>query len=1576
MKKLRNGVIGLSLVAFLLSGAAATGREPTRVLVEVPPGRQFSVAAGLCALESRVPVRFVPYFDLTIGETWRRTLEQRDPGQLAAYKRELGSRVLAAIASKRVDAVAVVGDTVSNERDEALVKFVRDGGMLIWVGLPKRLDPTRPLHKLLPVGFDAQGMPVLPTDGKNLLVNGDFENGRTGWKLSPKATIVPGGPSGKGHCLHIAPSARYEAHGPNLIDVAEGDHVVLSFDWRQLMTKWGPNLHTGLEPHYAKAGKYPRGLAFDFTYFGGRTGIRVENGREPVFYLYTYKNNWNHMKVLATVRRGGGLEKLRVWQVARTSPGTRGFQIDNVRLERVPRGVTLPPPPKVAGKLVRGDARLLEGVPLDGLPVTRFPTFLPNSRPGDRVLVRTDAGFPLAILRTVGKGRVLLFALETDGGFFPRCDIKLWEQLDTDAVWSAFWARIFALAKRTDKVKLPVAASTRAAPSSGGLAIAIATDPNKPGWRVGERMRLVTTVRGKLKEARQADVRLALWDYQGRAIHFDSKKVTLPAGGEASAAFPWTMPDLGTAGWFFWATAECVVPNQGSAWTYTHVDRFKPYSCREQWQWSAWTTLEGKFARSAIPHLMRLYEDAGLNALGQGTSKHDRFWARRWGFRQYTELPSFGGIDNIGWPKASMDEFLQKLARRWPWINESATVAVASYGEEPGFGPAGGTTWHWGNGPAPEGATRWFRKYLRRTYQDDVAKLNAQWQTAFKSFDDILLEEEYSIPIKHTLPLPKGYKLPANLSRHVDTHAFYHWYFRTFSHTWRRAMERLNPTACAVMSMDTNFLTQLDVVGMYNHWLYPKEYSACYYAYQRQFARDPAGFFMNWGFFEDPRVNAQLYLLSLAQGACTFSFWYDTPFQFNPDLTHTRASLQFRRLRAQLDPKAALLLKTRPYVDREIGMYLPLLDWKTAMGRPAWMVGLRELGQNPPWAAGYGSYELPYHSALCESGYAPRFVGPKQFAECKVLVAPYCQSVPRDDARRLAAFVRGGGTLVASAKLATHDVHGKPFDVAPGEGLSDLFGLKVEPTLKRAYGVVHLDADAPITFPKRYLPGGEPYRLQSFGHQAVKHLADGVTVLARHSDGHPAVLMRKVGKGTAIYLNLVYFWPEGWYTFFSQGRESLRVFLQQVLTAAGVKPSGYFLEKDSDYGSYAEPSWAVYPYESLAGGTKHLRIYSDWRRPELDAKLVLRGPVRRVRDVTRDKDLRVETIGDVKAVRLRMKPAEFRILALVEHPAKRVALSLSPPAPRPGRVATLTVSILGQDGKPLPHPRPVTIHTTGPSGRRVALLSSHLTVTGRAKVQMPIAVNDAGRFRVTAFDPTDGLEASIAFTVQADPRAPRLPRPVPRFDVPGGAPLAGTTDAEFLGRLRRLKEIYLGKIADRRHLLAHYYCWPTGSRHAALERLWRTSWPKHVNALGAALAAGETLVLLPEDLNVDVEDGKRVYPHVDGLQLDAIETLARGQGAQWWASAAHPDYRVLRIGKGCLILCRTSPDLSGWRNTDVQNWHRRFQRDLRRLGLTGTGPFKPAADLHALPTGLDVRKWLHQKGTQFLFSPGAGGSAS
>ncbi len=1100
------------------------------------------------------------------------------------------------------------------------------------------------------------------------------------------------------------------------------------------------------------------------------------------------------------------------------------------------------------------------------------------------------------------------------------------------------------------------------------LELSLNLPKDKYGFHVGEKVSLTASLKGlpALKN-RPFDLVVAFQDQQGRTL--EQQTVALQCKGDKplTQEIEWTMPDLGPQGWFFWAVAECRTAKNVIAHTQLPISRFKRYSVREEWQWSTWTDLT-RFPRSTVPAVLQLFEDAGYNTLGHGSGMADWPWCHRWGMRQYVELPHFGGIDNLGWAGDDFEAFITKESRtRWPRVTHSSIPSLASYGEEPGYGPAFGTTWHWKDGPAPEGANRWLRKYLHQLYKGSIEQLNEQWETDFTSFEEIELDVKYGgtghrgrDDLKRMGPITPM----RNLSRYIDTHAFYHWYFHKFNHTLVEKIREINPTTVSVMSMDNEFMTQLELVGMYVHWLYPQEWMGCYLAYQRQFASDPAGFIMNWGFFDNPRINSQIYLLSLMQGAIPMSFWFDIPLQFNYDLTHSKASLQFRELRRQLEPKLGTILHPLPKYDQEIGIYLPQLDWKTSMGRPAWMLGLRDDGKGVPWMAGYGGYEQTVYTALTDSGYAPRFVQPSDFDACKIIFLPYVQSLPGEDAEALDTFVKNGGILVATPKLATHDIHGKPEKLAPGQGLSEVFGFEAKGDFRNVYE--SLDAgpygawkqDAVLKFPPDFLhPGGSPVSLQSFGYQPLAKVSPQTSIEAKYSDGTPAILLHRHGQGAAIYLNLHYFWSEGNYMQqYSEPREAYRVFIQQILDYAKIPPAPYFVERNSKVDLH-ETRVGVYPYETPDGSLTYLRMYNDWRSPNLTAQLKLRDPVEQAVDVMTNEVLPPMDGKEGTGFVVSMAPAQGRIIALLKERLHRIELK-GETSVGAGQTTTLSIRLVTQSGELLSQARPVQVQVHGPDGKPIKLLKRDLNIVGSAQTPLVFAMSDAGEYTVTVLEGCTNVRAIHRVSVTPTALGLVFPAPVTDFRPEKQAALAGADRNEFIQMLGELRSLYMNAEGEKTLLTAHLATRGDG-RHPLVARLGLLHWASMTSALSEAVQEGAVFILGLEDLGIDHFGGRALQPWAEGGQFDTLDHLLEQDGAKLLRPANNADMLLITLGKGQLILYRNSPDATDGTPAAFAKWHAEFLEALQKAGMTAQGSIDPEKCRSV--SDIVLREWFREK---------------
>ncbi|OPZ31657.1 MAG: Beta-galactosidase trimerization domain protein [Lentisphaerae bacterium ADurb.BinA184] len=1170
--------------------------------------------------------------------------------------------------------------------------------------------------------------------------------------------------------------------------------------------------------------------------------------------------------------------------------------------------------------------RVLGGKPADDLVSVTVPARVNGAAVSVEVTASAAVAGELALISADG---TKLFAQALSAATSARVEVPLARD------WKAGECGVRFTPASDYAPRVPVSMATFTLERTIGVTVAL--DQKGLGVAPGAAFRIKGVVENTGPAALPpVTVTLVLRDIDGLALRTETKEAgPLGAGAKTDYSFELTMPDEGVQGWCYWAVVRANAGAAGAAVAETVVERWAKWSPRDEIQWAPWEHTVGRGPVTLTSYVFDLFADMGINGLGMRLDPGNLPHAWRRGWRGYHEHGN-GGVDvQFDWPPdGGFDACPKMIAQaRFP----TAVYCLFSYGEEPGFGPAFGTTWHWGDGPAPDGASLWFRKFLQTQYPD-IAALNAQWGSQYASFDEIRLERKYSEPFKHLDPTPAD--LPANLSPYVDTHAFYHWYVHQAYAAFERFTRAHNPTHASVMSMDNTFLTQMEFIGMYMHWLYPPAISTSYYAFLSQWALDDVAFVMNWGFMPNLDNVNQIYACSLVQGATAMAFWYDFPLQFNPDMTHTRAGIHMKALRESLRGREAGVLKPRLAKNPEVGVFIPERPWRAAMGREAWMMGLREEGERVPWAAGFGGFEQVVWTALQESGYNPRFVNQNTLAGCRLVVAPYVQCLDPEEADALAAFVAAGGTLVCTAKLATHDGHGKPYDVAPGAGTRELVGATFSHSFTGSYGRLFpasFEKDLPVEFPPRggYFPGGEPIELQSFMHQTVTQLDDGTRVLARHRDGQPALLHRKHGSGNVFYYNSLYFHPEKWYTAWSQPKEAYRLLMRAFADAAGCAPPPYFLGRDPADCTVEvhDPLTLARHYTLTADGatpSHQIRLYRDWRAyANENDRLLLRLPAAEVVDLVSGESLPLLT--DARSgqpyVPVAIAPAGWRILNILPEKRGRVEL-----APRQATVATggrivLDASITDAAGAPVKSAHALTLRAwrlepkTGARLGPVRLYERDLVAGGSTTFDLPAHL-EAATVEFVLTDASAARSATCRVTVGGP--ATDLPA-IDRWETREPWHLAGMTDGEFLGLLRALTALYADEAATRFGLTAYL---PAGAlgRHAILERLARSDWRRHAAALEKAVSDGETFILLPEDLGTDPVTGQALTP---GDQTGRAEVVAKLARKAQVADSADRRLTVLTLGKGRIVLARTSPDAAGFTDGHFALWHAGFLEELR-----------------------------------------------
>ena len=1052
---------------------------------------------------------------------------------------------------------------------------------------------------------------------------------------------------------------------------------------------------------------------------------------------------------------------------------------------------------------------------------------------------------------------------------------------------------------------------------------------------------------------------LYLVDHAGRVMGRAEGKIAAVGGAGGSWAARFTMPDGGPEAVSCYWVAAMVRHGEataGTAWVQVQLDQ--PWDMRRQFQWSVWSGGgDGQY--------MTLLRDAGFNTFGF-TGNHAL--ADRYAMRQYVEgtgVDTFGvKIEKESW--AAVRQFIEagfdRLNKDGP---DARSKAIVSLGEESGFGWGWGARYYWKDEHAeraPPVAQKAFDEYLEGQYQGDLAALNREWGTAYGAFSEIPLEsakvrspgqvfveaaaweamqkqdaKAEALPVELKAVDPARRYL-AHSAPYYETYRFFDWYYQKYCDLVTEAYRaRRNPAPLTIISAPGGFYPKVDVYGFNGVGpFYPKEAALVGNAIARKDYGDVPGVSATmWAYFDLRSLWEATVLSSLAAGNSHIGFWVDVPLTFNADLTHTRATFWTKLLTSRVRPIEPILLHKRFAYTEGLGLFVgeqPI---------PKGLTGKHFGSAISPHA--------PVYSAMEESGYMPRVVGAADLAGLRALVVSHAQVVSPDEGRRLAAFVRDGGTLICTPWLACCSPHGNLLSVYPAEetGLADLLGFRL---LNTSQEVRKQEVSADLGAHFADLP--RPLVLTSKGCDGVRDVAADVEVLARYADGTPLLLRRAVGRGNVVYLNMIYDWDGWWNAFHEPGREAYRKLVTAILRDVGRVNAEYFLAFESaeavddnkgwwglQMKSVPQPGesvpwWAGQLYADPGGEVRYLAVFTDHRSPKVTARLHWNGPAVRVFDLLGGEEVEAEQ----GALRMALRPGQAALWALVPNVPKRIEVE----APRRVRAGeTLRVGVRIPDLEKTPTVSGVAIEVTDPFGRasRFHTLRSVDVAGGRAEVAIPTAANDpAGEYRVTATESLTRLRAEKTFTLEPGTAAPGAATLSPFPPTSAGRwPAKAMTSAQFLDTLRALRAVYLGTHPglEAKYMLSYYLNVPfrPGNRHALVRRLQRTDWGPHLAALAEALRAGETFYLLGEDLNVDPVTKRSIDPLAATDIAAAVERLAKIRGAARRKTEAQGfAFDVIALGRGALVTGEASVDRAAYLSSDFAAWHEKIRKALRVAG--------------------------------------------
>ncbi len=1028
-----------------------------------------------------------------------------------------------------------------------------------------------------------------------------------------------------------------------------------------------------------------------------------------------------------------------------------------------------------------------------------------------------------------------------------------------------------------------------------GVELKLASD--QLGYKFGAPVALTADLTSALDRPLAGRVRLAVYDFHGRALYADSKPVTLAAGQNTSVGFAWKLPVTGWPEYTFWARAELLTDNDKTSWGTVTAKfyRFERWDTRNQLNWglcSAGQLEDGP----GIPAMYRQFLASGFNSINWTPPLA---FSERVGWMGDTQDMMYVNTFSPQWVPGDEEEIARGfraniahyMGRAVPgvWDPRSPAICVRSVGEEGGYGPGWGTVWEWKEEACPNPvAVGRFHQYLQTMYPT-IADLNRQWDTNFGSWDEVKLEKQYTERPENLYDRNKAPLAQRNHSRWTDTRNFFDWYYQWWVDIAVRTVREFSPVPLYTYSTGNAFNVQTELVAENSLWNRP----------------DMPSYTLSWLQFPSPAFMRDLFWKYAAAHIGQMS-GYTPNWILNYDMTLSQASLANLQFMAGAGRVYPALLQANPYATPQFLVYQPP---NKRLQPPADLV-------QPLMMAGFPQ-PAPYKGSL---------------EGAKVLLCPFALRMSPQQAAQIKKFVADGGTLIATQWFAVEDEHGKMFAESPGLGLQEVLGVKQSETHEwKPRRIDTTEASAP-------LPPGLTMYSEYCDTGAVA--LEGTTQLVSFDQGLPAITVHSYGKGKAYWLNIgSYAYWAPWRIAYPDGYtltpgQTLQRILAALAADAGLNPA--FALEDSQGRTPAEV------YASLFTGSDGQVRYLVIGRapsppsegPRFDGECVLRWlrPGCVAYDPAEGKKLAwAPGAAGVQKLSFHLDYGQGRVLAILPYEVGGVTVE-GGSAVKAGEPLTVKVAVQAKAGATGEHVVEITARDArgneSPAYRRV------LRAKGATTVTLPTAVNDpAGEWTITATDLATGLAGSRKVTLQASPVAKDLPGLTLAWPSERVSPRV-VSDEQFLNELERLSQVYLTEGGDR-FALSFYQQWHGDTRHNLATKLAAVDWREHSAALRRYLEGGGTVVLTGEDLGRHPFYGVPTYPHNDGHQLEALaKALA---GARMTTCANRPSLLVFSVGRGKLALDRDSWDEHIWRMQDFTAWQRAWLADYRATAAQAGG---------------------------------------
>jgi len=354
----------------------------------------------------------------------------------------------------------------------------------------------------------------------------------------------------------------------------------------------------------------------------------------------------------------------------------------------------------------------------------------------------------------------------------------------------------------------------------------------------------------------------------------------------------------------------------------------------------------------------------------------------------------------------------------------------------------------------------------------------------------------------------------------------------------------------------------------------------------------------------------------------------------------------------------------------------------------------------------------------------------------KVLLLPQSIAMSGEEIAAVERFVEAGGTVIADCRTALMDEHCKS---RTRGGLDSLFGIRRitrefapgPPGLRRVTG--------------SETENGMPQELPMVSAAEPGIEAEEASVFYRDQRGTPAVMINRVGKGRAIYLNALITDYHRWRLRPPEG-DGLRQLVRNLLVVSGVVLQ--YQITDSENQQKRPEGVEIHPFKD--GDLRILALHrnyqlrvselgppeyqeQDWLARPLSVSVDLGAP-HAVYDQRTGK-----LLGRMDSVKVDLARYEPTILAILPEAVEALRIEGEQKVKR-GDLANLVLDLKGRflGGR---HAFRVTVQD--PEGKLIPVLTQTLVAPkGRATWEVPIALTDpVGQYTLKAKDVATGITA-------------------------------------------------------------------------------------------------------------------------------------------------------------------------------------------------------------------------------------------